>query len=602
MVHVLTTAMAFTRKMAGRFVFFLLPNSTHAAIVGAFRFTIHLLKPGKTWPRRYLRPGVKLETLFVALKERNVNYVVLRWFDKLPFVDPEEDIDILVADEDLKTLKDLFVYFPGGQAFDIYSTTGKEGADYKGIPYYPPQLAKQLLSSRIWKDDLYAVCSEKYHFLSLAYHAVFHKGQTSGLPHARETTPIVADHDYAAILSDMAHNSMGLNLNMEFEALFEYLEKNSWIPEADTLRKLAADDAWLYRLLPSENETEAEGELVVFVIREWAYSNNKIEFIKRHIEGADMDILIFHMLDPAEKKRAWQKVRGGKWDKGPYPISGGFPVAFVVCFDYHPRKVTETQQKIHPFIKNANVYLKNNIRDRINCEIPFYKHTNCIHSADNEHEAWEYIKRVLPERAEKVRGQVELRRQIYETVYPVLKLFASNRTRAKIELIDYHGQKAVKKTFKLGMERFFEREKYVYEVFSHEDKHIPPLLASGRNYIILPWYDDILSMSTIKDRRGLIKVHAKEIVQFLHFTYEKGYALIGFYPGNLLITRNGDLKFIDFEFLYKYNSKPKSFMASYDIAGRPGDFEGDVPKGSTDRGHTYKNTWESILGDISQYI
>ena len=107
-----------------------------------------------------------------------------------------------------------------------------------------------------------------------------------------------------------------------------------------------------------------------------------------------------------------------------------------------------------------NVYLKNDIRDRINAEIPFFKQMNCIHSADNEREAWEYIRLVIPEQEESLHAEVKMRRSIYKTQYPVHHLFASNRTRAKIECIDYHGQKAVKKTFKLGMERFFEREKF----------------------------------------------------------------------------------------------------------------------------------------------
>ena len=77
--------------------------------------------------------------------------------------------------------------------------------------------------------------------------------------------------------------------------------------------------------------------------------------------------------------------------------------------------------------------------------------------------------------------------------------------------------------------------------------------------------------------------------------YSYGYAIIGFYPGNLIITPAGELKIIDFEFIYKYKTRPSSFSMSYDLAGVPPDFDGDLPIDTKGKGHTYSNTWRGLL-------
>jgi hypothetical protein len=64
-----------------------------------------LLRRRRDKTRRYLRPGVTLEALFDELNRRGVRYAVLRWFETLPSVGPGEDVDILVADEDLPHLR-----------------------------------------------------------------------------------------------------------------------------------------------------------------------------------------------------------------------------------------------------------------------------------------------------------------------------------------------------------------------------------------------------------------------------------------------------------------------------------------------------------------
>ncbi len=81
--------------------------------------------------RRYLRPGLDLDGFFDELERLGIRYAVLRWFDSLPAVEPGEDVDVLVADEDLPRLKPFlrsYLVPPPTQKFDVYSVSGEQAA------------------------------------------------------------------------------------------------------------------------------------------------------------------------------------------------------------------------------------------------------------------------------------------------------------------------------------------------------------------------------------------------------------------------------------------------------------------------------------------
>lgn len=579
-------------RMLGYVVRETLPDRIKAIFYAALNFK----NKKKFKVRRFLHPKLSLEDFFKELKKRDIEYVILRWFDDLPIIKDGEDIDILIGDQFLDSINDLFGFDPRKQAFDIYSVSGISGTDYKQVPYYPPHLAQKILQSRRWSKKLYAVPDSKDHFFSLAYHVVFHKGERSGIPNRNYPNVFKSDHDYMEHLKVLA-KKIGIQQSFnDFDELFELLKTAGWAPELDTMRILAREDLWLKKIVPVSTDIEGEENLLIFVVREWAILNDKMEVIITKLEESYLDVLAIKILDPDEKERALRMIRGGKWDKGPYPVSGGPPSAFIICYDYHPQSPSKAVKEIYPFIKNEHVLVKHIIRDYLNDENFAFHHTNPIHSADDEHEAWLYIQHVLPSYLGKIREKVEGRRREYCTQYPVLHLYKSNRTRAKVEKIDFNGVPAVKKTFKPGNERFAEREAFVYENFSNKLSTIPPLLKKDKNYIIIPWYDDMLKKLTDNRKRKEIKRHQKDVFETMRTFFENGFALIGFYPGNLLITPEHELKVIDFEFLYEYKIKPETFSLSYDIAGIPKDFEGDLPKGSYGKGHTYNNTWRPIFG------
>ena len=559
-----------------------------------------LKKLQKSKVRQFLRPGLSVGKFFKELNQRGVSYVVMRWFEELPETRTEEDIDILIADEDIDKIWDLFGQNRNKQKFDIYNVTGSRGHHFKNLPYYPPELARQVLANRTWHKEIFAVPDTRRYFLSLAYHAVFHKGSKSGIPnrhHADEE--FNADHDYISYLRNLAEPAGFSGRDFEeFNDLYQLLSVEGWVPEFDTLRKLAEHDPWLRDLLPESAEDISDGEMVVFIVRQWVVDHDKLDTVKQIIQKKGLEILKSVVLEGEAKNRAVNKIRGGKWDKGPFPKSGGPPAAVIICFDYHPRKPDKLTRKTHPFVKNHNVMLKYTIRDYINEEMLYFNHVNSIHSADNEVEAFEYLKLIFPQEADDIKKLADKRREAYRTRFPVLHLYKSYRSRAKIEKIDYHGKQAVKKTFKISFKHYLEREAFAYKHFSELLDTVPPLWEQGDNYIIIPWYDNQLEGTSERNIKKLLRPHAEQVVRSLYVFYREGYALIGFNTDNLLLTSKNQIKLIDFEFLYRYQSKPQTFLHSYDITGIPKDFDGDLPRGLTGKGHTWKNTWKPVFGNV----
>lgn len=552
--------------------------------------------------RRYLRSDENLTASFKALNEAGIRYTILRWFQDLPEVADGEDIDILVADADLQKLDRFLTHVPGTQPVDVYSVSGLRGSDYRNVPYFPPRIAQSIVDNRVRFREHFYVPDPKHYLLSLVYHVVFHKAELSGLPFTGRDSEAKPDHDYGEAIwaaANASHQTSRL-LNT-FEDLVNLLRDENWLPELDTLRILARNSSWLKELLPKGPSID-DGEFMIFIIRAWALEHNKLSTIIDMLQTRNLDVMLVHELSSEEAKMATSHIRGGKWDRGPYPVDGGTPAAIIACFDYHPSEPSETTRRLYPHIRNEHVLIKHNIRDSLNSESLLFWHTNCIHSADDEMEAWLYAEKAAPKFVPTLRDAVAKRRSAYHTGCPVLKTFDSNRTRSKIELIDLHGDLAIKKTFRIGMERYAQREAIACERMSRLLDTVPPLLEKSSNFVIIPWYENVLDNLSEDEKAIVLRRHAREIVQSMKVFFEQNLALIGFYPGNLLVTSDDRLIIVDFEFLYEYEDRPDNFLKSYDIVGIPDGFDGDTPRGLPRGGHTYRNTWYPLLGELSQWL
>ncbi|WP_422123838.1 hypothetical protein DHX103_03235 [Planococcus sp. X10-3] len=530
--------------------------------------------------RYYLSPAIGFDNFFLTLNNSGMRYVILRWFENIPFLDINEDVDLLVSDEDLEEVQNLLDERIGILPFDVYSVSGMSGSSFRYVSYYPPYLAEKILNHReVWEGKYY-VPSRLHYFLSLLYHVVYHKGEKSGIAFqgGENGDDSVADHDYPGILSALAQENQIHLKEMNLNYLHNFLQLVGWSPATDTIRKLnTQNDSWLESIISTNKlDFEKSGELMVFIIREWAVEHGLSEFILNYLEKAGLNQVAQVEFTAEQQKIAAQNLRGGNWGKGPWPVSGGNPAILLIMYDYNPKPISKNYRKKYPHVTNEHYLLKEELRREINSSLPLNERSNPIHSSDDEIEALDYIEATAPEILETVKNTVIAWDCAYKTQEKVFKDVSAHKRRAKVELIEYQGRKAIKKTYKKGKERFLEREIYAYGELSKECSFIPPLLDHGENYLIIPYYEKNLLTENEFIKNQYLKRYKEEIFEIITFFFDKGYAMIDFHPGNILITKEG-LKLIDFEFLYKYETKPLNIEDSFDLNGFPEDFAADLP-------------------------
>ncbi|MBF6632446.1 MAG: hypothetical protein ITG06_00065 [Planococcus sp. (in: Bacteria)] len=547
--------------------------------------------------RQYLSPELGLENFFDLLNERKLDYVILRWFDELPFLDLDEDVDLLISDTHIEKVRDLLNEKVGILPFDIYSAGGLPGSNFNNIAYYPPYIAETILDQKELWNSKYFIPSKRHYFLSLMYHAVYHKGEKSGIPAKAGgvVKKIPQDHDYPGVLQDLAVQTDDRLEEISLEYFHHFLEEEGWAPSTDTIRKLiGVSGSWLESTIKSnEHNFEKDGELMVFVVREWAEERQLTHKIIDWFERNGLCLIRAVKLDEEQKRNASQSMRGGNWGQGPWPVSGGKPSTLLVMYDYHPKPLSAKMKKKYPHVSNEHYLLKEQLRSEINFSLSKDERANPLHSADDEIEALDYISAVAPDLIGDIEAIVTEWDNAYRTPEKVIADVSEKKRRAKVEVIEYQGGKAVKKTYKAGKERFLEREKFVYGELSKECDFIPKLIDSGENYIIVPYLKTNKVTESWHIKKQILKrKHKQEIFKINEFFYNKGYALIDFHPGNILLTSEG-LKLIDFEFLYQYEEKPLDVRESFDLNGFPEDFTEDKPYGIFPKQR--RNMWKKIL-------
>lgn len=200
--------------------------------------------------RRYIPAGMSVSAFFAVLKAEDIKCVVLRWFETLPDVALGEDIDMLVADEDLPRLARLLAPKAGSTPCDIYSVSGLKGTRYKDLAYFPQALAQSTIANCLLYKDLFLVPAPEDHFMGLAYHAVYQKGPASGLPSRyADIQPLAQpEHDYAGHLQRLAAR-LGLPGAIDMESLDAILHQRGYRPEGAMRAALMPSNPWIERHL-----------------------------------------------------------------------------------------------------------------------------------------------------------------------------------------------------------------------------------------------------------------------------------------------------------------------------------------------------------------
>lgn len=564
-------------------------------------FPVRRRKPPKG-ARHYVPHHLGVAGFLNTITGADIRHVVLRWFESLPRLPEGEDLDILVDDDDLARVQAILDSHPGIEPCDVYSETGLPRSDFRKMPYFPPRLARQLLDHAVDHNGLCRVPAAEHHLLSLAYHAVYHKGPRSGIPARRGESRKHngPEHDYTQILGELAAR-VGADVEITRDGLDAYLARHDWLPPGDMLVRLARRNPWVRKSLDKESWEAADRGLAVFILRREAINRGGLEKLVPLVEQCGFSILKTKMLSDAEQQHAARNIRGGNWGRGPWSASGGPPAAVVVAYDPYPRSLNRRQRRKFPLADNARVLEKGRIRDAFNEGYPRERHANVLHSSDNSLEAWEYIRLVLPDHEDDIRRALASWKVSYGGTEPVLADLTRYGVRAKIEVVEYQGRPAMRKTFKPGRERFCRREELAMRELSRSVLEIPPLVAADENSVIYPFYEDVLRYK--RSSGWLIPLDvAREAIAALRKVYEAGYALVDAGIDNVIVDRHSGLKLIDFEFLYRYDRRPATFHESYDVAGCPADFAGDLPGGG---GKNYRQHWmpytglslDSLLGD-----
>jgi hypothetical protein len=201
--------------------------------------------------RRYIQPSLDIANFASMLNERKVRYVILPGLEQLPHSGDGDTTNLLVQDDDIDKIRDLFVALPAGLSCNVYSVSALPGASYlRGISYYPPLIAQEILDSSTTESAVYRVPDSRHSLLALAYSAVYHEAEASGLALSKELLHSDAKSEslYSCALRRLSE-AADLMVSPDLQSLHELLSDSGWMPRLDVLRRLAKDSHWLNRLV-----------------------------------------------------------------------------------------------------------------------------------------------------------------------------------------------------------------------------------------------------------------------------------------------------------------------------------------------------------------
>lgn len=540
-------------------------------------------------PRRYLSPVWGVAGLAARMDADGIQHAVLRWFENLPALADGEDLDLLVADDDLERLTQLLDSEPGTIPVDVYSESGLPGSDFRTAAYYPPPLAAGLLDRAVRHPSGLHVPTTEDHLHSLAYHALYHKGHTSGLPSGHRLLDAgPPEHDYGAALAKLA-GDLGLELELTLEGLDEYLDRVGWRPPPDTLRRLATGNRWLTLHAVDQGPATTEPpEPAVFLVRERTAEVLPHDELRGVLAHYGFEVLAFAELTADESARTAAHARGGNWGRGPFPVSGGRPTAAVVAVHHAPGAVHPRVRDRYPRLSNAEVlHVKNAIRDLVRGRTGSDGEFNPVHSSDDEIEAWEYVALAVPDAEKSLRDQVRARRRAFRTPVPVRRTLSRGR-RAKVEVVDDGSGPVVRKTYAGAFRAHLDRELQAMRSLAPLVDALPQVLATGETWFELPYYEDRIPAGIGPTGPRLVPVAVlRQMVGVLRRLHELGYELIDAKPDNFVLDARHGLKVLDLEFVHHRTGSPVPLAGSMSFVAPPRNFAGDVPVGDL----SYEKRW-----------
>jgi hypothetical protein len=342
--------------------------------------------------------AVGVTGLIEFCNKEGLQYVVLRNYQQLPALHREGgDLDILIANVDRMKLIDFLRANPGPILIDVWSVSLPE---YRDMPYYPPKLAREIISTA-QSGPIGAQIPDPVHsFLSFAYHAVYHKGVLAGIP---SNTPEVkvtlfAENDYAGMVQKLA-TSAGFTVENNMEAIDVVLAQHGWRPKLDTLAKLAEVNSWIREYFFAGNSSIEDLCLGVIVCRKLAMESSLVPDIVSHIENQGFVVLEEKHLSTSEQQQVTENLRGGVWSERDQYNKKSIPAVVLVVVD------TTLLGRSPALFPTRFRELKNSIRAVFDKKHPHID--SVIHSTDNTFESIEYIEEVFPDKLLEMEGRIK---------------------------------------------------------------------------------------------------------------------------------------------------------------------------------------------------
>ena len=294
---------------------------------------------------------------------------------------PGDDVDVLIEDDHVPRVTDfLTANAPrDGVKIDVYGVRGHHGTTYHREAHLPVALGLRMLADR--RPHACGACVPAPHdaLLGLLYHAVYHKPEQSGL-HWRDPEA-GADTRYREELTRHLREA-GVTLPLTLRDAHNLLVDAGFGVTPQRLTQYVQHDFRHRRKVYFHARLldQPAGEMNLFVIRDVAvrtgWCQRLLDELHRHY-----DVVATNTVSWITRLRGVHRMRGGKWRRG------GKPRLAVVVFDAAPSATSEAQRAQHPFVFNANQFIKQHWRERFVSGAGTSPKANPIHSTDNEAEA-----------------------------------------------------------------------------------------------------------------------------------------------------------------------------------------------------------------------
>ncbi|MFL6736061.1 MAG: hypothetical protein ACJ8F4_03250 [Sphingomonas sp.] len=219
------------------------------------------------------------------------------------------------------------------------------------------------------------------------------------------------------------------------------------------------------------------------------------------------------------------------------------------------------------------------------------KQGDAIDSTRNTDQAWQAVRELLPDREAQLRAAAKRHRDDFATQGAIKDLTREGR-RAKVELVAFEGELAIRKTYRASALRFMEREVEVLQRLAPKRPELPRLLERGRNFIIISFVGEGRDIDLEHRGTGPAPLPldlVRALADFIKACVNEGFDPIDIRaPGNVMMTQSG-LKVIDFE-LWRHCSPGTRPQNALCFAGVPaGDPE--RPRGVAAFSKPYSNAW-----------